>query len=127
MIFFFFISPQQISLARRFASYFVIITNATFNINKNKLSLLVLVCVTNTLKSISIAYCFIEFEFTKTFLFINDCIKNLFFYNNCRDLAVLLGDFITELIAAIIKKRLNISIFSAKQLDTVAQVEIKLA
>ena len=71
-----------------------------------------LVYVTNTLKSVSIAYCFIEFEFTKTFLFINDYIKNLFFYNNCRDLIVLLDDFATELIAAIIKKRSNISILS---------------
>ena len=63
-----------------------------------------LICVTNILKSISITYCFIEFEFTKTFLFINVCIKNLFFYNNCRDLVVLLDDFATKLIAAIIKK-----------------------
>lgn len=72
-----------------------------------------LVCVTNTLKSVSIAYCFIEFEFTEVFLFINDYIKNLFFYNNYRDLVVLLGDFAAKLIAAMIKKRLNISIFSA--------------
>ena len=71
-----------------------------------------LICVTNTLKNISITYYFIEFEFTKTFLFINVCIKNLFFYNNCRDLVVLLDDFTTKLIIAIIKKRLNIFIFS---------------
>ena len=71
-----------------------------------------LICVTNTLKSVSIAYCFIEFEFTKAFLFINDYIKNLFFYNNYKDFVVLFDDFTAELIIAIIKKRLNISIFS---------------
>ena len=60
--------------------------------------------MTNILKSISIAYCFIKFEFTKTFLFINDYIKNLFFYDNCRDFVVLLDDFAAELIAAMIKK-----------------------
>ena len=71
-----------------------------------------LIYITNTFKNISIIYYFIEFKFIKTFLFINVYIKNLFFYNNYRDFVVLLNDFIIKLIIVIIKKRLNIFIFS---------------
>ncbi len=121
MEFFFFTSPKQIRLARQFASHFVVITDATFNTNENDLPLSVLVCVTNTLRSIPIAYCFIESESTEAFLFMNDCIKDLFFYDNCRGPAVLLDDFAAGLIAAIIKKRTNLLTISMDQLDTIAQ------
>ena len=84
------------------------IIDVTFNINENDLFLSVLICVINTLKIILIIYCFIEFEFTEIFLFINDCMKNLFFYDDCRDLGVLLGDFAVELTAAMVKKRTNL-------------------
>ena len=43
--------------------------------------------------TIPIAYCFIESESTAAFLFMNDCMKDLFFYDNCRGPAVILGDF----------------------------------
>ena len=119
--FFFFASPRQIRLARQFASHFVIITDATFNTNENGLPLSVLVCITNTLKSIPIAYCFIESESTEAFLFMNDCMKDLFFYDNCRGPAVLLGDFAPGLTAAMIKKR------TPDELGTMAEVGMEVA
>ena len=76
--FFFFASPKQISIARQFASHFVVITDATFNTNENGLPLSAICCVTNTLRTIPIAYCFIESESTEAFLFMNDCMKDLF-------------------------------------------------
>ncbi len=124
--FFFFTSPKQIRLARQFASHFVVITNATFNTNKNDLPLSVLICVTNTLRSISIAYYFIEFESIETFLFMNDYMKNLFFYDNCRGPAMLLNDFAAKLTAAIIKKRINLLTISINQLNTITQAEINV-
>ena len=110
--FFFFISLKQIRLARQFASHFVVIIDITFNINKNDLFLLVLICVINTLKTILIVYYFIESEFIEAFLFMNDYIKNLFFYNDCRGPGVLLGDFAVGLTAAMVKKRTNLLIVS---------------
>ena len=86
------------------------ITDITFNINKNNLFLLVLIYITNTLKTILIIYYFIESEFTEIFLFINNYIKNLFFYNDCRDPKILLSDFAVELTVVIIKKRTNLLI-----------------
>ena len=106
--FFFFISPKQIRLARQFASYFIVIIDITFNINENNLLLLVLIYIINTLKTIFIIYYFIESEFTEIFLFINNYMKNLFFYNDCKDPGILLSDFAAGLIAAIIKKRTNL-------------------
>ena len=118
--FFFFTNPNQICLARKFASHFVVITDATFNTNENGLPLSVLVCVTNTLKTIPIGYCFIESESTEAFLFMNDCMRDLFFYDNCRGPAVLLGDFAAGLIAAMVKKRTNLLTLSDDQIDIVA-------
>ena len=65
----------------------------------------------NILKIILIIYYFIEFEFINIFLFINDYIKNLFFYNNCREFIIFLNNFIARLIAIIIKKRINLFTF----------------
>ncbi len=125
--FFFFTSPKQIRLARQFASHFVVITDATFNTNENGLPLSVLVCVTNTLRSIPIAYCFIESESTEAFLFMNNCMKDLFFYDNCRGPAVLLGDFAAGLTAAMIKKRTNLLTMSVDQLGTIAEAGMEVA
>ena len=108
MKFFFFINSKQIRLIKQFINHFVIITNATFNTNENDLSLSVFVYMINTLKSISIAYCFIESESIEIFLFINDYIKNLFFYNNCKGFAMLLNNFVIRLTTAMIKKRINL-------------------
>ena len=106
--FFFFASPKQIRIARQFASHFVVITDATFNINENALPLSVIICVTNTLMTIPIAYYFIKSESAAAFLFINECIKDLFFYDNCRGPIVVLDNFATGLTAAITRKRVNL-------------------
>ena len=125
--FFFFTSPQQIRLARQFASGFLMVTDATFNTNENGLPLSVIVCVTNTLRTIPIAYCFIESESTDAFLFMNDCMKDLFFYDNCRGPAVMLGDFAAGLTAAMIKKRTNLLTLNDDQLGTIAQAGMDVA
>ena len=117
MKFFFFINSKQIRLIKQFVNYFIIIMNVTFHINENDLFLSILICVINTLRNISIAYCFIEFEFKKFFLFINNCIKNLFFYDNCKEFAILLNNFVARLTAAMIKKRINLFTISINQLD----------
>ena len=125
--FFFFTSPKQICIARQFASHFVVITDATFNTNENALPLSVLVCVTNTLMTLPIAYCFIESESAAAFLFINDCMKDLFFYDNCRGPAVVLGDFAAGLTAAMTKKRVNLHSMSEDLRGTVAQAGMDVA
>ena len=38
----------------------------------------------------------------------NDCIKNLFFYNDYSDLVILLNNFAIELRIVIIRKRINV-------------------
>ena len=125
--FFFFASPKQICIARQFASHFVVITDATFNTNENALPLSVIICVTNTLMSVPIAYCFIESESTAAFLFMNECMKDLFFYDNCRGPAVLLGDFAAGLTAAMMRKRVNVLSMSEDLRGTVAQAGMDMA
>ena len=116
--FFFFTCPQQITITRQFASQFVIITDAIFNTNENRLPLSVIVCVTNILKSIPIAYAFIESESTEAFLFMNECMKDLFFYDNCQGPAVLLGDFAAGLTAVMVRKKTNLVTISEDRLGT---------
>ena len=109
---FFFCNAAQIRIARQFASGFIAITDATFNTNENELPLSVLVCVTNTLKSFPFAYCYISSESTEAFVFMNACMKELFFYDACRGPAVLLGDFAAGLTAAMTKRQ-NLTISEA--------------
>ena len=90
----------------------MIIINAIFNINENNLFLLIIIYIINILRIISIIYYFIKFEFIDVFLFINNCIKNIFFYNNCRELAIMLNNFAAKLIVVIIKKRTNLLILN---------------
>ncbi len=61
---FFFCSPEQIEMALRFASSFVIQKNATYNTNELNMPLSILVGVTNTMASFPVAYTFISFEST---------------------------------------------------------------
>ncbi|KAK0516467.1 hypothetical protein JMJ35_001070 [Cladonia borealis] len=103
--FFFFCNSEQILFARRFASQFLVITDATFTTNANKLPLSVIVCVTNMLRSFLIAYYFITSESADTFIFINECIRELFFYDSYRGPAVILKDFAAGLTAAMVAKR----------------------
>ena len=119
MKFFFFINSKQIRLTKQFVNYFIIIINVIFNTNENDLSLSIFIYIINTLKSISIAYYFIEFEFIEVLLFMNNCIKNLFIYNNCRKLAMLLNNFVTKLIIIIIKKRINLFTISMNQFNII--------
>ena len=108
--FFFFYNIEQVLFARRFASQFLVITDATFTTNANRLPLSVIVYITNTLRSFPIAYCFIASESADAFVFINECMRELFFYDSCPGPAVILGDFAAGLTAAIaIRQRLNIS------------------
>ena len=58
---FFFCSPEQIQMARRFVSGFVIETNATFNTNELRTSLSGLI---GTMSKFSVAHCFITSEST---------------------------------------------------------------
>lgn len=81
----------------------------------------------NTLIIISIAYCFILFESIAIFLFINDYIKNLFFYNNCRESIVVLDDFAACLTVAITKKRVNLYSISENLGGTIAMAGMDVA
>ena len=103
--FFFFCNMDQVLFARKFASQFLIITDATFTTNANELPLSVIVCVTNLLRSFPIAYCFIALESTDAFVFINECMRELFFHDSCLGPAVILGDFAAGLTAAMVAKR----------------------
>lgn len=59
----------------------------------------------NLFRIFFIAYCYIISELTEAFVFMNICIKELFFYGNCRGMIVLLGDFAVGLIIVIVIKR----------------------
>ncbi len=57
----------------------------------------------------------------------NNCMKDLFFYDNCRGPAVLLGDFAAGLTAAMIKKRTNLLTMPVDQLGTIAEAGMEVA
>jgi hypothetical protein len=63
----FFMSDEQIRLARRFVSGFIYKTNATFNTNTCRLSLLVIVGIDNTSYTFPMAFMFITSELAKSF------------------------------------------------------------
>lgn len=94
---FFFCNNQQILLARRFASEFVIKTDATFNTNALNLPLSSITGITNTSRTFVIAHCFITSESTDCFLFINACLKELFFHDRCPGPQVIVGIFLQDL------------------------------
>ena len=97
---FFFCSPEQIEMAQRFVSSFEIQTDATFNTNELNMPLSILVGVTNTMASLPVAYTFICSESAEAFRFVNACCKELFFWDDCPGLAVMLKDFSLGLSAA---------------------------
>ena len=66
----FFISPDQIRLARRFVSSFIYETDATFNTNRLHLPLSVIVGITNTRTTFPIAICYITSESATSFEFV---------------------------------------------------------
>lgn len=101
---FFFCSPEQIQMARRFVSGFVIDTDATFNINELRMPLSGLIGITNTMSTFPVAHCFIKSESTPAFVFINECLEDLFFFDDCPGPAVMLGDFSVGLSQAMLKQ-----------------------
>lgn len=105
---FFFCNEEQIRLARRFVSRYLIETDAIFNINQLNLPLSTLVGVTNTLQTFTVAYCYITSESAESFLFLFDCLKDLIFHNACPGPGVILGNFAAGLAAAMLKKRSQI-------------------
>jgi hypothetical protein len=66
----FFISPDQVYLARSFVSGFLYETNATFNTNKLRLPLSIMVGITNTGKTFPMAMCYITSESYESFEFV---------------------------------------------------------
>jgi hypothetical protein len=63
----FFMSDEQIHMARRFASGFLYETNAIFNTNTRRLPLSVMVGIDNTGHMFPIAFMFITSESAKSF------------------------------------------------------------
>lgn len=59
---FFFCNNEQIRLARRFVSGFIIETDATFNTNRLNLPLSTLIGITNTAQTFPVAHCYITSE-----------------------------------------------------------------
>jgi hypothetical protein len=66
----FFISLDQVYLARRFVSGFMYETDATFNTNKLRLPLSIMVGITNTGKTFLMAMCYITSESCESFEFV---------------------------------------------------------
>lgn len=102
---FFFCNEEQIRLARRFVSGYLIETDATFNTNQLNLPLSTLVGVTNTMRTFTVAYCYITSESAESFLFLFECMRDLIFHDRCPGPGVILGDFAAGLVAAMTKKR----------------------
>lgn len=123
-------------MTRRFGSEAVIQTDATFNTNNLLLPLSVLVMITNTNTTFPVTYCFVASESAETFMFMYDCMRDLFFYDNCPEPAVLLGDFAAGLIASMTKKRQIKSILHQREvkierakkcMKTAFEVEMKMS
>ena len=96
----FFMSDDQIRLARRFVSGFIYETDATFNINTLRLPLLVMVGIDNTGYTFPMAFMFITSESAKSFTFASEQLTDLCFYD-CAEAAIVCGDFSKGLGASI--------------------------
>lgn len=102
---FFFCNSEQIRLTRRFISSFMVQTNATFNTNHLNLPISALVGKTNTQQTFHVAYFLITLESTEAFVFITQCMNDLFFYDDCPRPAVPIGDFNSGLSAEVLRRR----------------------
>ena len=114
---FFFCGDFQIKMARQFASGFIVVTDATSNTSEQALILSVLVCITNTMNSFPIAYAYIASESADAFLFLNECMRDLFLYDNCQGPAVMLGDFAAGLMAAMVEPGMEVDCELSARLD----------
>jgi len=99
----FWMSPEQIKMARWFVSGFMYETDATFNTNHLKLPLSVMVGIDNCGQIFPMAYCYITSESAASFKFIAEQLTDLAFYD-CPEAAVIVGDFSTGLGAAVAAK-----------------------
>jgi MULE transposase domain len=99
----FWMTAEQIKLARRFVSGFMYETDATFNTNRLKLPLSVMVGIDNCGKTFPIAYCYITSKSAASFKFVADQLSDLAFYD-CPKAAVVVRDFFKGLGAAIAAK-----------------------
>ncbi|MCJ1346371.1 hypothetical protein MMC31_004587 [Peltigera leucophlebia] len=81
---FFFCNEEQIFLACRFLSHFLLETDARFNINHLNMPLSVLLGITNTGSFFPAAYCFISLESKESSWFMFACMKELMFYDQCQ-------------------------------------------
>jgi len=103
-------SAKQIKMSRRFVSAFMYKTDATFNNNRLKLPLSVIVSINNRGKTFLVAYCYITLESAASFKFVADQLSDLVFYN-CLEVAVVVGDFLKGLAAAItVKAAVNLNL-----------------
>src|SRR5436305_2822188 len=99
----FWMSPEQIKMARRFVSGFMYETDATFNTNCLKLPLSIMVGIDNCGKTFPIAYCYITSESAASFKFVAEQLTDLVFYD-CPEAAIIVGDFSKGLGAAVAAK-----------------------
>jgi hypothetical protein len=99
----FWMSAEQIKLARRFVSGFMYETDATFNTNCLKLPLSVMVGIDNCGKTFPIVYCYITLESAASFKFVANQLSDLAFYD-CPEAAIVVGDFSKGFSAAIAAK-----------------------
>ena len=99
----FWMSPEQIKLARRFVSDFMYETDATFNTNCLRLPLSVMVGIDNTSRTFPMAYCYITSESAASFKWIAEQLTDLAFYD-CPEPALIVGDFSKGLGAAVAAK-----------------------
>jgi hypothetical protein len=96
----FFMSDEQIRLARRFVSGFIYKTDATFNTNTLRLPLLVMVRINNIGHTFPIAFMFITLESAKSFTFVSKQLTDLCFYD-CQEAAIIYRDFSKGLSASV--------------------------
>ena len=96
----FFMSDEQIRLARRFVSGFIYETDATFNTNTLRLPLLVMVRIDNIGHTFPMAFMFITSESAKSFTFTSEQLTDLCFYD-CQEAAIIYGDFLKGLGASV--------------------------
>jgi hypothetical protein len=118
----FFMSDEQIRLARRFVSGFIYETDATFNTNTLRLPLSVMVGIDNTGHTFPMAFMYITSESAKSFVFASEQLTDLCFYN-CPEASIICGDFSKGLGASIaLKARLDLA--KGKQVDNDGFIDI---
>lgn len=84
-------------MARQYMSGFVIETDELW------MPLFGLISITNTMSTFPVAHYFITSESTSAFVFINKCLKDLFFFDKYPGPVVILGNFSADLSQAMLK------------------------